>query len=86
MTKHLQRLRRRATARLDDGMTLPEVLITMVIMGTLITSLVAATSVILKQQDNSEGRLNNARSEQNVGIWLPSDLASAEDVDTSPGA
>ncbi|MDP2292662.1 MAG: prepilin-type N-terminal cleavage/methylation domain-containing protein [Actinomycetota bacterium] len=86
MTKHLQRLRRRATARLDDGMTLPEVLITMVIMGTLLTSLVAATSVILKQQDNSEGRLNNARSEQNVGIWLPSDLASAEDVDTSPGA
>lgn len=86
MTKHLQRLRRRASTRLDAGMTLPEVLITMVIMGTLLTSLVAATTVIIRQQDNSEGRLNNARSEQNVGIWLPSDLASAESVDTSAGA
>jgi prepilin-type N-terminal cleavage/methylation domain-containing protein len=82
----LPRLRRRAADRLDAGMTLPEVLITMVIMGTLVTSLVAATTVIVRQQDNSEGRLNNARSEQNVGIWLPSDLASAEDVDTTPNA
>lgn len=67
-------------------MTLPEVLITMVIMGTVMTTLVGATTVILRQQDNSSGRLNNSRSEQSVGIWLPSDLASAEDVVTNPGA
>ena len=70
----------------DAGMTLPEVLITMVIMGTLLTALVAATTVIIRQQDNSTGRLNNSRSEQNVGIWMPSDLASAEGVITDPGA
>ena len=70
----------------DAGMTLPEVLITMVIMGTLMSALIGATTVILRQQDNSSGRLNNARSEQNVGIWMPSDLASAEDVVTDPAA
>lgn len=86
MSTHLQRLRRRVVTDRDAGMTLPEVLITMVIMGTLMTALVAATTVILQQQDNSAGRLNNSRSEQNVGIWMPSDLASAEGVITDAGA
>ncbi|MGB8860650.1 MAG: VWA domain-containing protein [Ilumatobacteraceae bacterium] len=71
------RVRRRRGGR-DAGMTLPEVLISIVILGTLMTAMVGATTVILRQQDNSVGRLNNSRSEQNVGIWLPSDLASAE--------
>lgn len=87
MSTQLQPPRRsRLRRRLDEGMTLPEVLITMVIMGTLLTAMVAATTVVVRQQDNSEGRLNNSRSEQNVGIWLPSDLASAEDVDPLPTA
>ncbi len=67
-------------------MTLPEVLITVVITGTLVTAMATATMVIINQNDNSEGRVNNARSEASVGVWLPSDLASAEEVDTSPGA
>lgn len=85
MTNYLQRLRRRWRGTPDAGMTLPEVLVSMVIMGTLLTAMVGATTAILRQQDNSSGRLNNARSEQNVGVWLPSDLASAEDVSTAPG-
>ena len=44
-----------------------------------------ATTVILRQADNSEGRINNARSEQSVGLWMPADLASAEVVNTSAG-
>ena len=46
----------------------------------------AAVIVIVRQQDNTTGRLNVARSETNVGLWLPADLASAKDVDLSPGA
>ena len=80
----LRRLRRRQ--RRDRGVTLPELLITIVITGTLVTAMATATMVIINQNDNSEGRVNNARSETAVGIWMPSDLASAEDVDTSPGA
>lgn len=80
MSEHSQRRRG------DRGFTLPELLISVVITGTLVAAMATATSVILRQNDNSEGRFNNARSEQSVGIWLPADLASAEIVDTSPGA
>ena len=89
MMTYLKQLRARRADRSDanwrdEGMTLPEVLITMVIMGTVMASIVGATTVILRQQSNTEGRLNNARSEQSVGIWMPTDLASAEDVSTTP--
>ena len=67
-------------------MSLPEVLISIVVTTTLVAAMAMSISVIIKQADNTEGRLNNARSEQNVGLWLPSDLASAEDVELSAGA
>jgi hypothetical protein len=44
-----------------------------------------ATSVIIDQSTNTDGRLNNSRSEQQVGLWVPADLASAEKVSTAPG-
>ena len=70
----------------DAGITLPELLIAVTITFTLTAAMAMATTVILRQSDNSKGRLNNARSEQNVGLWMPADLASAEDVNTSPNA
>ncbi len=76
---------RRAALR-DAGITLPELLIAVTITFTLTAAMAMATTVILRQADNSKGRLNNARSEQNVGLWMPADLASAEDVNTSAGA
>ena len=66
-------------------MSLTEVLVASMLLGLLTTSLAMATTVILRQSDNTEGRANNARSEQNVGLYMPADLASAEDVDTEPG-
>jgi type II secretory pathway component PulJ len=70
----------------DAGITLPELLIAVTITFTLTAAMAMATTVILRQADNSKGRLNNARSEQNVGLWMPADLASAEDVNTSANA
>ncbi|MEQ1874537.1 MAG: vWA domain-containing protein [Ilumatobacteraceae bacterium] len=67
-------------------MTLPEVMVSVTVTGMLVAAMATATSVILAQADNSEGRINNARSEQAVGIWMPTDLASAEDVNTDAGA
>lgn len=72
--------------RPDRGMTLPEVMISVTITGMLVAAMATATSVILAQADNSQGRINNARSEQAVGIWMPTDLASAEIVNTDAGA
>ena len=66
-------------------MTLPEVLVSVTVTGMLVAAMATATTVILTQADNSRGRINNARSEQSVGIWMPADLASAEVVSTAPG-
>ncbi|MEO5724852.1 MAG: VWA domain-containing protein [Ilumatobacteraceae bacterium] len=72
--------------RRDSGMTLPEVLISITLMGVVMAALSAAIVVTLRQQDNSTGRLNNARSTQNVNLWMPTDLASADKVNVLPNA
>ena len=77
---------RRRTTHADSGMTLPELLISVIVTGTLVTGLAVAATVVLRQGDNNKGRLNNSRSEQSVGLWMPADLASAEYVDTNPAS
>ena len=67
-------------------MSLPEVLIGVVVTGLLVAGMAAATRVVLRQNDNTGGRLTNARSEQSIGSWLPGDLSSAEFVDDNPAA
>lgn len=80
------RLARVARRRRDRGSTLPELIITVMLLGLVMGSLTAAVIVMVRQQDNSEGRLNVARSETNIAMWLPADLASAEAVDVTAGA
>ena len=77
---------RRARRGDDAGMTLPEVLVAMTVTGLVAAALGMASSVIMRQVDNTQGRTNNARSEQNVGVYMPSDLSSAEQVDVTAGA
>lgn len=77
---------RRRGKGVDSGMTLPELLISIVVTGTLVSGMAVATTVVLRQGDNNKGRLNNSRSEQSVGLWMPADLASAEYVDTNPAS
>ena len=87
MSDKWRRLRGRAvhgTIAKDKGMTLPEVLISIAITGLVASTLAMATTVILRQTDNTEGRTNNARSEQSVNLWMPTDLASAESVYRQP--
>lgn len=68
----------------DRGMTLPEVLVSIVVMGLIVSVLSSAVIVTLRQQSSTEGRLNVARSEQSVSMWIPADLASAHEVHTEP--
>ena len=67
-------------------MTLVELLVSVMMLGLLMIVLSSAIIVTLRQQDNTEGRLNVARAEQTVSMWMPADLASASKVDTSPQA
>ncbi len=76
----------RASRRRDAGMTLPELLIAVTVSALIAGVLATSIIVTLRQQDNTEGRLNVARAEQMVSMWMPADLASAEAVDTSPEA
>lgn len=75
---------RRSPNRRDLGMTLPEVLISMVVVGAIVAVLATSVSVTLRNQSSTEGRLNVARAEQNISLWVPADLASAAEVSTEP--
>ena len=67
-------------------MTLPELLVSVTLTAILATTLAVATNVMLSNRENTMGRANNSRSEQNVGLFMPTDLASSESEDTDPGA
>jgi prepilin-type N-terminal cleavage/methylation domain-containing protein len=70
----------------DRGFTLVELLVVVVVTGLLVASLGALTTVIFRQQAGTASRLDLARAEQSLGLWLPTDLASADTVDPSPNA
>jgi hypothetical protein len=61
-------------------------MVAMVVTGLLMAALGMSMVVVLRQQNNSTGRMNNASSEQAVGALLPADLASSETVDSTAGA
>lgn len=65
-------------ARGDKGFTLPEMLITMTLIGLISTVLAAAFTVTLRSVDGAEGRANVARAESSIDTWLPADLASTD--------
>jgi hypothetical protein len=67
-------------------MTLVELVVSISMLGLLVSVLSAAIVVTLRQQDNTEGRLNVAVAEQAISMFIPPDLASANIVDTSPQA
>jgi prepilin-type N-terminal cleavage/methylation domain-containing protein len=77
---------RTVARRNDEGFTLIELLVTVVLMGLVMAGMSSAIVVTLRQASSTGGRLNVARSEQLVSMWLPADLASAQSVDTSPSA
>jgi hypothetical protein len=70
----------------DRGVSLVELLVAVVVTGAVMASLAGLTMVIFRQQGGTGSRLDLARAEQSLGMWLPNDLASAASVDSSPGA
>ena len=70
--------------RRDSGMTLLELVVSISMLGLITLVISSAVVVTLRQQDNTFGRLNVAREEQQVGLWVPADLSSSDTVDTSP--
>src|ERR1700712_4291905 len=77
---------RRRPIRPDTGYTLIETLVSVLLIGVLVSTISLATTTVLRTRNSTVGRTNNARSEQAIGLWMPGDLASAESVDTTAGA
>lgn len=74
----------RPARRRDAGMTLPEVMISMVVIGIIATVITSSIIVTMRTEEGTTGRLNVATAEQSVGMWLPADLSSAVDASIDP--
>jgi prepilin-type N-terminal cleavage/methylation domain-containing protein len=77
---HQPRANRQGSQRRDDGMTLIELLISISVLGTIVAVIASAMIVMIRTQPETESRLDVARWEQSLALWLPSDLTSASNV------
>lgn len=68
----------------DRGFSLIEVMMTTAVIGMVMAVVSTALVLTIRQQENTAGRLNVARGEQNLGTWLPADLASGEEISIDP--
>ncbi len=61
----------------DAGFTLPELLIVMVLSGTLVAVISAAISIMLTATPEAEARLAESKDVTFLQTWIPVDLATA---------
>jgi hypothetical protein len=73
------------TTNRDRGLTLTELLITVVIVGTIIGVLSSATIVFLRNQSSVSKRVDETRGLQQLVNYLPSDVASAQVITMHDG-
>ena len=75
-------------SRTDSGFTLPEVLITVVVLGIIMAVLGGVFSVYLRSTPTTEARAEDARSVMGLVTWLPQDVDStpATGFDVDPSA
>lgn len=67
-------------------MTLIELLVSIGVIAAIITVLATTLVVTLRQEDSTQARVDVARWEQALALWMPADLSSASTVDDSPSA
>ena len=68
----------------DRGMTLVELLITVTILGIIMTSLSAAMIVILRTEQPIKDHLSESKDITFLQAWIPNDLASASSRNIDP--
>lgn len=68
----------------DRGMTLVELLMTVTILGIIMTSLSAAMIVILRTERPIKDHLSESKDITFLQAWIPNDLASATSRNIEP--
>jgi prepilin-type N-terminal cleavage/methylation domain-containing protein len=64
--------------RRDRGFTLPELLVTIVMMGLIVASLAAAFTSIVRTSPSSEARVDDSRALLNLTNWISQDVSSTD--------
>lgn len=59
-----------------DGFTLVELLLSMVVLGVIVSSIALAFGVIVRTTPNTEVRIDDARSTRGLATWLAQDTTS----------
>ena len=70
--------------RRDAGMTLPELLISIVVVGVLIAAASAAVTTTLRTAPRTEARVEASRDMAVLQSWLPLDLGAATETASTP--
>ena len=78
-------MRQQQRVKGDDGFSLPEVLITVVMLGVIMTSIAGALLVVIGPDQQAADRLVASHDGQLLAVHLPPDLQSATQADTTPG-
>jgi prepilin-type N-terminal cleavage/methylation domain-containing protein len=75
-------------ARGDDGLTLVELIITILIVGVVMTAVAGALTVMLRTEGSSSGRLEESRGTQQLTTYFAQDVQSTpfSGDDTDPTA
>lgn len=63
-------------SRRDAGTTLNEILISMLVLGVIMSALTAALSITFRSLPEAESRLDDARATRSIGMWLAQDTMS----------
>lgn len=73
-----------AHRRHDRGMTLVELLVTVTMVGLVVTVLSSAIVVFLRNQDDTTDRVDRTRGLQQLVNHFPADAASAQRIEITP--
>jgi prepilin-type N-terminal cleavage/methylation domain-containing protein len=73
-------------ARNENGMTLPEVLVSTVVMGTIMAGLLSALSVVTRVAGPTTDRLEESGDIKFLQTYIPYDLSSATIINVEPVA
>ncbi len=68
----------------DHGFSVPELLVSIVVAGTIMSAVCAALIVVLRTAPDAEQRVAVSKDISFVQTWLPVDLASASATNTDP--
>ena len=80
MRNRARRAPKRDAAERDDGFTLVELLIVVVLSGILMPVIAAAFTAVVKNNPSAQTRADDSRTTRGLSTWLPQDVLSTPPI------